>query len=352
MAYDFFPKSVAEIEKELKRYPENYLSEVVRLFSFLQKESPTPINIDKTKMINVNVSRQIKSKYDIGKISRGASLRHLRLRFGNGSSGGRGVNNKGASFEGDFLKDLVDWWAGNEDNISEKTLSAIQDLDQTYNLSKSSKFDVIAEGRANTKRPLVFSDNGITLLNPKGGGYDVGKSVSDITLNTSFETIFLSLKTGSTVTFFNVGLRTILTPNEIKAGKITDTNGKKLLALFGLDQTLFCDIFNGKAAGSVDANSKAKTADIEKLLRSGIGYGYHIIHDFPKYILSKKMSKSAMEKAADIGPITVYYGGLTGDGRRIDIKFDSPTYSFKLNIRDTQGNDGYPTRLMCDFTYR
>ena len=25
---------------------------------------------------------------------------------------------------------------------------------------------------------------------------------------------------------------------------------------------------------------------------------------------------------------------------------------FKLNLRDTQGGDGYPTRLMCDFKYK
>ena len=30
-------------------------------------------------------------------------------------------------------------------------------------------------------------------------------------------------------------------------------------------------------------------------------------------------------------------------------KMKSPYYKFKLNIRDTQGKDGYPTRMMCDF---
>lgn len=58
-----------------------------------------------------------------------------------------------------------------------------------------------------------------------------------------------------------------------------------------------------------------------------------------------------MEKASDIGQVTVYYGGLTGTGKRIDIAFSSSLYNFKLNIRDTQGHDGFPTRLMCDFTH-
>ncbi len=32
------------------------------------------------------------------------------------------------------------------------------------------------------------------------------------------------------------------------------------------------------------------------------------------------------------------------------MEMSSPNYKFKLNIRDTQGKDGYPTRMMCDFT--
>ena len=31
------------------------------------------------------------------------------------------------------------------------------------------------------------------------------------------------------------------------------------------------------------------------------------------------------------------------------MEVESSVYKFKLNIRDTQGNDGYPTRMMCDF---
>ena len=43
-------------------------------------------------------------------------------------------------------------------------------------------------------------------------------------------------------------------------------------------------------------------------------------------------------------------------GDKIVLKIPKPKktslkpYKFKLNIRDTQGKDGYPTRMMCDFT--
>jgi len=56
-----------------------------------------------------------------------------------------------------------------------------------------------------------------------------------------------------------------------------------------------------------------------------------------------------MKKAAKVGSMTVHYGGMGGKGKRVDMTMESPLYYFKLNIRDTQGNDGYPTRMMCDF---
>ena len=59
-----------------------------------------------------------------------------------------------------------------------------------------------------------------------------------------------------------------------------------------------------------------------------------------------------MNTAASVGSVTIYYGGKTGRGKRIDMEMESRTYSFKLNIRDTQGRDGYPTRMMCDFKYK
>ena len=105
------------------------------------------------------------------------------------------------------------------------------------------KVDVV--GGENTKRPLYFTPK-IGLTNPKGSGTNIGKSVTDITLiKDNGEEVYLSLKMGNTVTFFNVGIRTILTPNDIQTYNIRNTDGKKLLKLFGVDEKLFCDVFNG-----------------------------------------------------------------------------------------------------------
>lgn len=351
--YDFFPKSADEIKNTLSNFPERNVKEIISLLGYINKRVPSldaPINIDKKKPGIVNVSRKLQGTLELSDIVKGAGLSSVKIKYGNGSSGNRGTNNRGNLFEGEFAIALKSWRAGEE--VKDKAmLKVIEDLDRLYGIGKSKKWKVSVEGGENTKRPLQFGAK-ITLDNPKGSGYNVGKSLTDITLETDKGPIYLSLKLGTTTTFFNVGVRKILSPDQIKKGTITDKNGLALLNLLGVDQARFCKIFEGdmSVAGKERTNSYDKKA-MSDLLQSGIGYGYHVVHKLGKDILSKKMDETAMKKAAQVqGSLTVYYGGKTGRGKRVDIEFESPSYSFKLNIRDTQGKDGYPTRLMCDFT--
>ena len=352
MAYDFFPKSKDEIMSKLESWKEEQKVEVIRVFDLLKKHMEQPINIDVGIKTKINVSRQLEGQYTTDGIKSKANLRNIKTKFGNGSAGNRGTNNRGNLFEKQFKDSLDNWWEGNE--ITDKAIKdAIDDLDKTYKLKKCTEFQTEVLGGENTKRPLTFQGNNIVLTNPKGRGNDIGKSITDITVTTCQGEIYLSLKLGGTTTFFNSGIKTILTTQEIKSGIIKNTKGLALLKLFGIDPMLFCDVFNGKLKKAIPPQKgKFNKAAITKLLESGIGYNYHIIHRFPSKIISKKMDKSAMLKAANIiGGVKVYYGGKTGTGKRVDIEFQSSTYKFKLNMRDTQGGDGYPTRLMCDFTY-
>ena len=99
----------------------------------------------------------------------------------------------------------------------------------------------------------------------------------------------------------------------------------------------------------MDGNSKRA---LEKLIQSGIGFGYHVIHKLGTGIKSYKVDERYMKEASKPQSLTLYYGGKTGSGKRIDMEIMTPKYALKLNIRDTQGKDGYPTRMMADFTYR
>jgi len=351
-AYSFFPTSEEEISKTLADWPHESVADVISLFNYLKGMDETPINIDLKKQKDINVSRTIKGTYDISDIKTNADLKTVRIKFGNGSKGNRGANNRGNAFETQFATALNDWFARGVDEVADsEILDAILDLDKTYKLSESKWLKVDVVGGENTKRPLDFSGN-IIITNTKGSGNDIGTSVTDITLTMdNGEKIYLSLKFETTTTFFNVGIRTKLRQSEIDKGEIKDSDGKKLLELFGIDNKRFCTIFNDKVkTNGGKVVTKPKATDIKALLESGIGYGYHVIHKMKGQVLSKKMDETAMKAAAKVGTCTVHYGGKSGKGKRIDMEMSSPYYKFKLNIRDTQGKDGYPTRMMCDFT--
>lgn len=357
MAYDFFPKTTNELQQKTSGHPSNVQGELFLLFEHLRKKYPTletPINLDLAKRQSVNISRALETDVNIATMKQQIGIKDLSMKFGNGSSGNRGVNNRGNLFEPEFATALENWWNG-EPVADRNMLTAIKHIDDTYGISKNWKSLIVdVVGGENTKRPIVYTPQ-LLISNPKGTGDDVGKSVTDITLRNKEDNkeIYLSLKLGTTVTFFNLGVRTVLTPDNIKAYNIQSADGEKLLKLFGIDERKFCDVFNGRHNGNASPEYvQIDKGNMTKFMRSGIGKGYHIVHKLSGTIKSKEMNEQALATAANITSAKVYYGGKGGTGKRVDIEMESSTYKFKLNIRDTQGKDGYPTRLMCDFTYK
>ena len=363
MAYDFFPSSEKDIDSTLTGYKHNqtYRDNCKAVFNFLRKKYPKidkPINID-LDVPKINVVRAIKGSLTEQQIlTQSGVTQPFKVKFGDGSSGNRGAKNRGNAFEDQFTQALKDWRAGETVGIDRMILETIEGLDKTYGIGQGSfaDFSVDAVGGDNTKRPLSFI-GGIKLTNTKGVGNDIGAAVTDVTVkwkdkNNIPQTLFLSLKFENTVTFFNVGVKTILTKKEIQSGSISNKDGLALLDLFKIDHKKFCDIFNGTGTSETVTVTSPNRLALETLLESGIGYGYHVVHKFPGKIKSYKVDSIYMQQAANVMSQTIYYGGKTGKGKRIDIVIVSPKYEFKLNIQDSQGTDGYPTRLMCDFKYK
>ena len=350
-AYSFFPTTEEEISARLKGFTHQVVVDITNLFKLLKGGDATPINIDMKKPNFINVSRIFQGFMDITDIRKRAGLKAIKIKFGNGSKGNRGANNRGNLFEKQFADAIELWYAEGDVAVADKDLlRAIKDLDKTYNLGKSKTFDAKVVGGENTKRPLDFSGK-ISITNPRGVGFNIGQSVTDITLMTDNNPpIYLSLKLGGTTTFFNVGIKTKLTIKEIDEGEILNVDGRKLLDLFGIDNKRFCTIFNPdvKTESGV-VNGRPDASALAHLLQSGIGFGYHVIHKIARGIISKKMDESKMKESARVGAVKIFYGGKGGSGKRIDIEMESKFYMFKINIRDTQGTDGYPTRMMCDF---
>ena len=213
---------------------------------------------------------------------------------------------------------------------------------------------VLEEGSANQSRPIEASNGGFIISTPGGATEDIGKTVTDITYfyGVDKKPVYLSLKYGPTLTFFNSGVGDFFPKNEVIAQTITTKSGLNLLDMFDIDPLLFCKSFQPR--NSALPNKKAKNIDkseIKKLLKSGIGYGYWMVHNDGKGSIDwYEMTESYMNDSATIvGDITIYYGRQNGKGVGVNMKCESKNYKFTFNIRNKQASGPYPTHMMCDY---
>ncbi len=362
MAYTLFPTTAGEIIKATSDKPDN-AAEIVELYKYLTKkykQIKTPVNIDVNKLGTVNVTRELQGMVELKDIKQDLKFQTIKIKFGAGSSGNRGVKNRGNLFENTFANAIRSHWDEEKESNDRQINKAITQLAKIAKFDKLKSLVVKEEGAQNTKRPLAFRP-GPFITSPTGS-LDIGRVVTDLTLHEADEIHktsrtneieFLSLKLGGTTTFFNVGVKTILTKAEIQTGEVKNLQGLALLKMFGIDNKIFCKIFNGKLKQGVKTNTfpKVNKPYLEKFLQSGIGYGFVVVHKLSNEIKVFKIDKNYMTKAARPLSCNVFYGGKTGRGKRVDIEIQTSKYKLKLNIRDTQGVDGYPTRIMGDFTY-
>lgn len=227
-------------------------------------------------------------------------------------------------------------------------------------------------GGENSKRPIMKDNLGL-YVSQKGSKriHDIGKTISDITISRKSKLdIYLSLKSTSTVTFFNSGIMKFFTKEDIESEKIKTPIGKELLELFGLEEKKFCQIFNNygkkksnkninptpiwemKATNKKQISQNDRLKKLTNFTKSIIGYGYELLHEQNNGDIHwKTMDKQAMNNASKITRIEIFYGGQSGEGKRIDIIALTPTYSLKFNIRSKNGGI-LPTHIMCDYKER
>lgn len=372
MAYTFFPTSATEIMKTLKptnKVQKDKVSDIVSVFSYLAKNAKVKkitdkfLVIDPQKYGNIKIPRSLKGTIDPQKIVRETKVKNIKIEYGDGSAGGRGVNNKGGSFEKQLAPAIRKLYTNSNSRVPSDYKEAYNEI---YNITdlknfKTGTLEVDGEaGASNTKRPIQYNGSDITLYTTSPDN-NIGDMLTDITLkgkiNNKDKEIYLSLKTTTTVTFFNAGIKEVFPTDDIKKGKIKNDNGLDLLKMLGIDPSLFCDCYNHPKGWKGFSEKKEITttqkAKLQKFLESGIGYGYTVIHQIrPGSIKVFNVDKKYMQSAATPQSLTVFYGGKTGSGKRVDVVIETPKYTLGLNIRDTQGKDGYPTRLMCNFWYK
>ena len=264
---------------------------------------------------------------------------------------GGATANKGVAFEEQIVNDLNNY----KKEINEFThQKLVEEIIKEFDL-KVDNFSVKAVGGMNQKRSLVFTPNGPIISTPNG--QSIAQTLADLIIVRDTDTIYLSLKYNETLTFFNAGTKSIFSDAEVASGKITNPDGVALLEMLGIDNELFCRVFNEYSEDGEGTNFKSEhkneVPDQEKLnnlMLSGIGSGYYMVRGsdsgaFDFFFIDDEYLKKAAEPTSGI---FVEYGGSGGTAKRVNVKFTTGKYKITINIRNKQGGIA-PTHIMADY---
>jgi len=329
----FCASSIKIAGKQFKKYDKS-LADIIR-------------NMEKGKKL------EVVGKYKGKNASKTLSVSKLEKteEFGGMPAGGKRVN-KGNKFEKDFTNDVADILNGVEPSHGYKgPAEAI--VDKVSAIQKSPADSVKQVGGTNVSRPLRESA-GSPFIAPNNHRQH-GAKLTDVNIHHANSSVsHLSLKFGSTLTFMNSGVAGFLSQDEIKSGMIKNKLGLALLETFGIDIPKFCGIFNNYGTKiedhAVDVTKHVNKSNLKSFLKTAIGSNYYMVHgqeggsvDF-WYMDPKDINSYATINST----ITAYYGGMRGDGKRLDVTFENSYFEFKLNIRNKQGGI-YPSHVMLDY---
>ncbi len=230
-------------------------------------------------------------------------------------------------------------------------------------------------GTANTRRPMKYASGGFYISAEGKKSLNIGKTLTDITVTIGEpnkkqnKDIYLSVKFGSTLSFFNIGVRgggkglQIFPVSDLKAGKIPDM-GQKFLEMFNIDNGKFLDVFSkyDKDATSPSVSDHKESykitgtakKNLEAFCASGVGYNYWMVHYTGSELHCYEVDQAYMKRASTLegDNVDIEYGGASGTGKRINIKFSTKEYDFSFNIRSKTASEIYPTHSNGDYFKR
>jgi hypothetical protein len=270
-----------------------------------------------------------------------------------------GGGNKGIDFEKNLEKDFKNF-------IADKSNFIYKDFIYDYTGKMSKKIvSVDSVGGLNTPRPLSISGDEL-YVSVRGGARNenIGMSLADLMLTTSDnKKIPLSLKYGSTVTFFNSGVGKIFNAEDFKKGDFSKSPiAQELFNLLGIDPVRFRNVFmNYKAPDPLAKKGKSEKDEViivptakqkqklERFIRTVIGHGYVLVHEHNDHSIDYyEITPKFLDKASNvISNITVLYP-KGGSAKRVDIKVETDIFKLNFNIRNKQGGI-LPSHIMCDY---
>ena len=277
--------------------------------------------------------------------------------------------NKGNAFEVTFAK--------NYENIYQREIERQLNEEASSFAPKDGIQSIHSCGSLNTSRPLMMTNEGQIVV----GGSDIsstGDKIADVKVDTVGKrgTINLSLKSGKTVSFCNVGVSKLFPISsftkyledkcngklEYHGGFANGMTGNDLLQFFGINEIKFADVFvqyrNDKDSKKTKS-AKKDEEDITQLIASNpnfynfvcsvIGYNYILIHELEPDIHCYDL-KSQEDLDNFIGKLEyakVLYP-INGEAKRIDIIVKYSNIIIKFNIRNKQSGI-FPSHLMSDY---
>jgi hypothetical protein len=308
--------------------------------------------------------KDLKAKYDprstkstAGALTFTGSQIYIIAKLMSAKGGG---GNKGIDFEKNLEKDF-------NLLIAEKTNYFYKDFINAFvdEIAPDKVKKIEAVGGLNTPRPLALSGDKL-YVSVRGGPRreDIGDGLADLVVHTSKnKKIPLSLKYGSTVTFFNSGVGKIFNEEAFKKGDFTQSPvANKLIELLHLDPIRFRNVFmNYKAKDPLAKKGKAEKHevvvnltqeqknDLQSFLRTVIGHGYVLVHEHSDHSVSHyNITPDFLKKATKITtPLTVQYP-VGGSAKRVDIRLETEIFKLNFNIRNKQGGI-LPSHIMCDY---
>jgi len=362
MAYDAIPKSRKEALSIVSGSKTEIISDVKRLYDHLVKKYPKiedPLAFDPKKKNECKIRRALQTAFKLGDLKKELKLQMLRIDFGDGSRGNRGLGNQGTLFEIELQEGFDNWIEDN--NTKHKYSQFIKEMIAHYKLEECKAVKCIAEGGENKKRPIQMEGKKWRVGDASDSlGYDIGATVTDLTLevlcaDNKTRKYYISCKTSGTTNLSNLGLKGSVFPvAEIKACNITSESGKALMKTFGLDNQKLCDTFNkfdqGDRSYKQTANVSGNKEMLKQLIKGSLGYGYHYVHLERGKIKHFEIDKDFLESASKASSIRVEYGGETGGAKRINMHVTTPKMNLMFNIRNTttSGTKDDPNRVYPD----
>ena len=289
--------------------------------------------------------------------------------FGGAPGGG---NNKGNEYEDHLAESfaLFQDHGGKYPNDVTEILKAVCGANPGTCYIKSQQ-----EGGKNKPRPMKY-DSSFYISAEGRKTEDIGSTVTDITVwiadpeGKKEEPIYLSVKYGDTLSFFNIGVKggrkdslSIFPTKSLIEGKLTDM-GKDFLDMFNINHGKFLETFQKYDK----ENKKTKTPTIEdhresysikgqakrnlqNFIKSGVGKGYWMVHrdktGLHVYNINDKFLKDASTLTSD--NINIDYGGKEGYAKRVNIDFSTKEYDFSINLRSKSSSDNYPGYANGDY---